>query len=360
MRRGGIGLLARRVAPTLRAFPPSTGSGRRADFVPAHSCEGSVGFAPNFPCIQPRLCGRERMRCRPARQGRRAGSSPAASAPAAPAANASTASARNQPPHAVVAPSIRRVGPAATRSVATGCREGSPGVLVVRRAERRDRVDVGRLVRQTLQGDRPPTAPVVEVAESGRLDHVVDECTRARGDSGGRQVEGGGARGGFARPLEPDVHVGDQDLAAGRNAQAGRRMPNGGADRRDVGSVLDLEDGHARPLQERADARPRRRRSGPPGRDAGPGPPRPAAESSASRPPPPAGRRRPSPHPATTPECDSGPQAPGRTGRRSSRGSRSAAPDPPTQRRAAVPRRRWKDTPRGRPPGGRARGSSPW
>ncbi len=35
------------------SHPPGADSGILVDFLPAHSCEGSVGVSPIFPLIQP-------------------------------------------------------------------------------------------------------------------------------------------------------------------------------------------------------------------------------------------------------------------------------------------------------------------
>ena len=48
MRRGWIGLLARRIGLLSASSRPTPGSDLGADFVPAHSCEGSAGLTPDF------------------------------------------------------------------------------------------------------------------------------------------------------------------------------------------------------------------------------------------------------------------------------------------------------------------------
>ena len=52
-RCGWTGLLACRLGLLSASSRPMPGSDVNADFVPAHSCEGSAGLTPDFPCIQP-------------------------------------------------------------------------------------------------------------------------------------------------------------------------------------------------------------------------------------------------------------------------------------------------------------------
>ena len=80
-----------------------------------------------------------------------------------------------------------------------------------------------------------------------------------------------------SRPHDPRVHVGDEILAARGDAEAGSGVANARPDRRDVRCVVDLQDPHAGPLEERLRAGPATVRPdhqvGPQGQDVlGPGP----------------------------------------------------------------------------------------
>ena len=172
---------------------------------------------------------------------------------------------------------------------------------MVRGAERGNGVDLGGLVGQSLERNRPPAAPVVEVAESGRPDEVVHEragagrharrgqVESARASASGAGASRGGASGAGAfsagasgagasgagasgagasgagasgarsfrpHPFEARVHLGDHGLAAGGDAEFRCRLANAVADRGDVRRVVELQDRHTGAFEERLRARP--------------------------------------------------------------------------------------------------------